>query len=43
VICIFLIPLIPLPRATQASEITLTVNIRLQFLPILHFFLLGTS
>lgn len=42
-ICMILAPLISLPLATQASEATLTVNSRLQFLPVLHSLLVGSS
>lgn len=42
-ICMILAPLISLPLAAQASEATLTVNSRLQFLPVLHFILVGSS
>lgn len=42
-ICMILAPLISLPLAAQASEATLTVNSRLQFLPVLHSLLVGSS
>lgn len=42
-ICMILAPLVSLALAAQAPEVMLTANSRLQFLPVLHSLLVGSS